>query len=251
MVHATPYLTFIDKMTTTYLSSHRTPFATITPDSVMVEKGGLLIGASTSFGTLFTHPAIQRYHALHMALRTMCNPASRRQKMVSQVLGQDMEVQGTAAALMALNAELTLVRHLGERTLSLEDYFHHEEAKLSLGETVRSFFIPETAPESSGYQSVDYLRSGQAVCGVAVWAHCPYDTLEDVRIVLSGCTPHPIPLRRISAALLGKELFSERIEEATRKLGEERLMLHNPSLTLGSPLFNLSRTLIKRALLTL
>ncbi len=233
------------------LATSRNHFPTHTSESVMEQEGGLLIGATTSFDTLSRNPAIHDYPALAMALRTMVNTASRRQKLLHKVLLPDAEVQGTAAALMALNTQLVVARPMGERTIRLATYFSQDSGGLKPGEVVRSFFIPKAIRESSVYQSVDYLRSGQAVCAVAIWAQRSLDIFEDVRIVLSGCTYRPVPLSRISAALQGKECIPERIDEAIQKLGEERLTLYNPSLTLGSHLFYLSKTLIKRALLTL
>ncbi|TDB64020.1 FAD binding domain-containing protein [Arundinibacter roseus] len=220
-------------------------------DAVIEKDGGLLIGASTTFETLFKNPLVREYTALYMALKTSTSPVCRRDKTLGRVLYQDREAQGLAAALMAFDATLFVLGPRGERVISLIDYLTLENTPLTPGETVRHFFVSGEARQSSVYQSVDYLRTGQPLCGVATWASRQNDVLEQVRIVLSGCTPVPIPLRRVSASLCGKECSTEQIEAATRKLGEERLMLYNPSITIGSHLFNLAKTLIKRAVLTL
>jgi CO/xanthine dehydrogenase FAD-binding subunit len=237
--------------TAMYPAFYRNLYSKAISDGAMEHSGGLVIGASTSFGTLVRNPAVREYAALHMALRTMANTTNRREKTLLRALLPDKEVQGTAAALTALDARLSVVRPHGERIISLIDYFGQEKRGIQPGETVRSFVVPQAVRASSVYQSVDYLRSGVAICGVAIWARRSQDTFGEVRVVLSGCTPHPVLLPRIGAALHGQECVAEGIEKAIRKLEEEPLTIHNPLLTQGSHLFNLSKTLIKRALLTL
>lgn len=186
-----------------------------------------------------------------MALRHLVAPMSRQKKTMCRVLCGDAEVQGVAAALMALDAQLILTSPRGERIVNLLDYFGQQENVLGYNEVVRSFFVSNETRQKSVYQSVDYLRSGQAVCGVAVWVRCSHDVVDDIRIVLSGCLPFPVVLPHIAAALRGHECTAARAEEATRKLGQERLLVYNPTLKMGSHLFNLTQTLIKRAVLTI
>lgn len=222
-------------------------------DAVIEGGEGLTIGAFTTFESLFNHPAIQNYSALYMALRNVSNPVSRRLKMIGKVLNPDVSSQGVAAALMAHGAEISIVGPGGSRSLNLHHYFslHQDSHALHAGEKVKSFFIPAVGGEGSVYQSVDYLRTGQAVCGVAAWAQKNHEILEEVRIVLSGCTAFPIYLERISGFMQGHECNPEKIEKITQRLGEERLVVYTSKLMIGSHLFNLSKTLIKRALMTL
>ncbi|MPR35314.1 hypothetical protein [Salmonirosea aquatica] len=201
--------------------------------------------------TLQRHPMVRDFPALDMALRSVATPNNQRLKDLRAILGRETAFQGLAAALMVLDARLIVQGPRGEREISAGHYMSPEGLGLAPGEAPVGFYLAEAGRYSSGYQSVGYLRSGQAVCGVAAWARKSDDTLEEVRIVLSGCTPVPIPLHRVSAALAGKECTVRGIEEATLRLGEERLRLYNPSLTLGSHLFNLAKTLIRRAVLTL
>jgi len=226
-------------------------FALSGSDTVVEKDDSLVIGATATFGSVFQHPAVKQFPALYMALRHLTAPMSRQKKSIGRVLCGDAEAQGPAAALLALDAQLLITRPRGERIISLLDYFGHEESTLAYNEVVRSFVVSNETRLKSVYQSVDYLRSGQAVCGVAVWVRCYQDVVEDIRIVLSGCVPFPVLLPHIAAALRGHECTADRAEEATRKLGQERLLVYNPSLKMGSHLFNLSRTLIKRAVLTI
>ena len=228
-----------------------TLFASSGSDTVLEKEGNLVIGSTATFGAVFQHPAVKQFPALYMALRHLSAPLSRQKKTMGRVLSSDAEAQGPAAALMALDAQLFITRPRGERMISMLDFFGQEGSALAFNEVVRSFFLSNGSLQKSVYQSVDYLRSGQPVCGVAVWGYGQHDVIEDIRIVLSGCVPFPLMLPHISAALRGQECTAERAEEATRKLGQERLLLYNPSLKMGSHLFNLSKTLIKRALLTI
>ncbi len=237
---------------------HRKPNPLPVPADVSVEPdGGLRIGLTVSFQALAQQPCVWYYPALQMALRSLLQPTATRQGDMRQVLSGEAEVQGLAAALIALDTELFITGPIRERSIGLLKYLSLDSLKLRAEEVITDFYIPNTpssrfrpgSQQNSNYQSIDYLRSGQAVCGVAVWARKSGDTLDEVRLVLSGCTRLPAPLRRVSAALRGKDCSTENIEQATRKLGEERLTLYNPELTLGSHLFNLSKTLIKRAVL--
>lgn len=232
-------------------SNKSTQFSSSGSDAVLEQDGSLVIGATATFGSVFHHPAVRHFPALYMALRHLVAPMSRQKKSMGRVLCGDPEAQGAAAALMALDAQLILTSPRGERILSMLDYFGQEGSALGYNEVVRRFFVSSENRQKSVYQSVDYLRSGQAVCGVAVWVRCSQDIIEDIRIVLSGCIPFPVVLPHIADALRGHECTADRAEEATRKLGQERLLVYNPSLKLGSHLFNLAQTLIKRAVLTI
>ncbi len=237
---------------------HHKPSPLPIPADVSVEPdGGLRIGLAVSFEALAQQPCVWNYPALQMALRSLLQSNAARHGNMRQVLGEEGAVQGLAAALIALDAELLVTGPIRERSVGLVKYLSLDGMKLRAGEVITDFYIPNTpsvrfrpgSQQNSNYQSIDYLRSGQAVCGVAVWARKSGDTLDEVRLVLSGCTRLPAPLRRVSAALRGKDCSAESIEQAIQKLGEERLTLYNPDLTLGSHLFNLSKTLIRRAVL--
>ncbi len=235
-----------------YLKPNQLPV----PADVSVEpEGGWRIGLTVSFGALAQQPYVRNFPALQMALRSLAASSATRHVDMRQILRGEVAVQGLAAALMALDAEVRITGPIRERSVGLVKYLSLDGVKLMADEVIHDFFIPSAASpksrpgstQNSNYQSIDYLRSGQAVCGVAVWARKSGDTLDDVRLVLSGCTRLPAPLRRVGMALRGHDCSSESIEQAMRRLGEERLTLYNPDLTLGSHLFNLSKTLIKRA----
>ncbi len=224
----------------------------LSADEIVVEKdGGLLIGMLATVETLQRHSMVREFPALDMALRGVATPNSQRLKDLRTVLNRETAFQGLAAALMVLDARLVVRGPMGERMISPNYYLSLEGMGLGPDETTTGFYLADAGRHNSGYQSVGYLRSGQAVCGVAAWARKSGDTLEEVRIALSGCTPVPVSLNQVSAALVGKECTIRWIEEATLRLGEERLRLYNPSLVLGSHLFNLAKTLIRRAILTL
>lgn len=220
-------------------------------------EGGMRICATTPLEAMSQWPMIREFPALQMALRGVVASSTYRQAVVRRILDGEVSLQGLAAALIALDAELFVTGPIRERSISLAKYLTMDSVKLRTDEVITDFFLPKTpssrsalsSHESSTYQSVDYLRSGQAVCGVAAWARKSGNTLEEVRIVLSGCTQIPVPLKRVSDALRGKEYTPSHIEAAIRKLGEERLTLYNPELTHGNHLFNLAKTLIKRALI--
>ncbi|MFB9295176.1 FAD binding domain-containing protein [Persicitalea jodogahamensis] len=230
----------------------------LSPAETAVEvNGGLQIGASMTMETLARFPAAQAFPALQMALRSLIVSSAHREAKLCNVLTGEGEVQGLAAALIALDAELFVTGPIRERAISLRKYLSLDGLKISDDESITDFFLPKSSlpksqsgsKESSNYQSVDYLRSGQALCGVAAWARKSGETLEEVRLVLAGCTQVPVSLKRVSAALRGRESTPSHIEAAIRKLGEERLTLYNPELTMGSHLFNLTKTLIKRAVI--
>jgi CO/xanthine dehydrogenase FAD-binding subunit len=219
--------------------------------NLLPDDGGLVIDSSMTFDALCHHPKVKAFSALQMALRILCAQQTQRQKSIGQVLYQDAAYQGFWGALLALDAQLVLDHFGSERVLSLSKVFDPQNQWLKTGEKVKGFYISQKFCEHSVYQSVDYLRSGQAVCGVAAWAYKTNGTIDNVRIILSGCTPVPVYLERMSNIMIGRECTMEEIEKAIQRLEEERLVLQNPQLVIGSHLFNLSKTLIKRALMTL
>ncbi len=234
-----------------YSASNMNLYSFSGTDAVTKGDGGLLVGATTTFESLFKHPEIYQYAAIFMALRNVNNAATRRQKMVGRVLSPDFASQGLAAAMMALDTQLLIAGSGETRATTLSHFCTKDLCVLRPGETVKRFFIPEYNCQNSVYHSVDFLPSGQALCGVAAWAYKTNGTIDNVRIILSGCTPVPVYLERMSNIMIGRECTMEEIEKAIQRLEEERLVLQNPQLVIGSHLFNLSKTLIKRALMTL
>lgn len=159
----------------------------------------------------------------------------------------------SAAALIALNAQVRIRSTVGGRTVPIEDFFtlptddHRRENVLEPGELILGFTLP--APEA-GSRSV-YLKAMDrkawafALVGVAVSVTVRDGRISDARVVLGGVAPIPRRVTRVEEALRGAVPDSSLFRRmATLALEDAQPLRRNAYKVV------LARTMIERALST-
>lgn len=128
----------------------------------------------------------------------------------------------TAAALVALEAEVRITGPGGTRAVPLEDFFVtpekdvRKETSLERGEILMEVVVPVPAPGSvSSYRKVRARNSWDfALAGVAIVLGMSGGTVKKCRVVLSGAAPIPWRSREAEQALQGQSLGAEVIARA-------------------------------------
>jgi xanthine dehydrogenase YagS FAD-binding subunit len=158
------------------------------------------------------------------------------------------------SALVALDAELRLRGPLGERTLSVEEFFtlpqenHRQETQLGTDELILSIHIPTLPQNTKGIylKAMDRKVWAFALVGVAARLTMQEDAVTDARLVLTGVAPVPWRLHAAEQQLTGSRLDVSAIAQvAELALSEACPLQHNGYKV------PLARNLIRRALQTL
>jgi carbon-monoxide dehydrogenase medium subunit len=132
----------------------------------------------------------------------------------------------TAPALIALGATVKIASVVGEREISLEEFFKGPgQTVMGAEEILTEVTIPKTGPRLVG----EYIKFSPremmdlAYVGVAVAYHLnkPNNEVDDVRIVLGAVAPTPIRAKRAEAALEGQILIEASAEKAGQIAAEE------------------------------
>ena len=139
-----------------------------------------------------------------------------------------------APALMALDAEVTLVSEKAERTLSLEDLYNNDGIdylKRRPDEVLTDIRIP------SGFRSTYWkLRRRGAfdfpVLGVGAAIRSSGEIIEEARIALGAVASRPFLVDKANQFLRGKPLTDEVIEEASRLVASRAKPMDNADLDL-------------------
>lgn len=120
-------------------------------------------------------------------------------------------------ALLAYDAELTLVSGRGERRIPYRD-FHtsYKKTALAPGELIRSVCLPRRFSEYVAHARKVGTRNAQAIAKVCIAAlgRTTGDRLEDIRIAVGSVAPFPIRLSRVEQTLQGRRLDERLIRSA-------------------------------------
>jgi xanthine dehydrogenase YagS FAD-binding subunit len=156
-----------------------------------------------------------------------------------------------AAALLALDAEVRLRGPMGERTLSLADFFtlpqenHRRETQIAPDELLLSIHIPKLPQDtrSTYLKAMDRKVWAFALVGVAAYLRMDGDRIAETRIVLSGVAPIPWRLTAAEQMLIG-----QRPDKATFARVAQTALAQAHPLEHNGYKVPLAQTLIERAL---
>jgi len=222
------------------------------------EDEGLKIGALTTIRKMETSPIFKKspYTALAEAAHAFGTVAIRNTATVGGNICNALPSADTPPALVALDASVMTSGPLGKRDLPLEKFFLGvRKTALERDELLTEIQIP--AP--SRHTGTAFLKFGRtsvdlALVNTAVRVTLEGEILKDVRIVVGGGVgPTLVRSRKAEATLIGKkkgEINETTIEKATKEIPEE--LTPRPTSVRGSGFYkkDLSKVLVKRALLT-
>ena len=125
-----------------------------------------------------------------------------------------------APALMALGAEVALLSTEGERRIPLSDLYTND-GQFYLTKRPEELLTSIHLPDQAGWRSTYWkLRRRDSIdfpiLGTAIALRMSGDTAEDVRIVLGAVASRPLAVPEAEAALKGRQLTDDAIDEAAR-----------------------------------
>jgi carbon-monoxide dehydrogenase medium subunit len=193
-------------------------------DDIRVESSGAI-----RVGPLVTHGAVARspyfrswYPVLADACASVGAPQVRNLGSLGGNLGNASPAADAASALLALGARLEIAGPGRTRLLPVEEFFLSPgRTVLERGEIISGIILPEPARRSA------YLKLGRrkameiAVVGVAVSLEMEKDVVTGCRVGLAAVAPTPLRARQAEAALTGRALTPETVEQAARTSAAE------------------------------
>lgn len=156
------------------------------------------------------------------------------------------------AAMLALEAQMTLMQRAGTRTLTAADFFVDLlTTAMENNEILTEIRVPANAPRSGGaYCKVLQPASGFALTGVAAQVTLGADnTLQRVAVGITGVSSKPFRASATETALQGQRATAETIAQAATKAADGVEALEDIHASAEYRL-HLARVYTKRALQT-
>ena len=168
-------------------------------------SSGVTLGAGVTMSAILRDRTLSQ---LHTVARSVGGPAIRNMASVGGNLFAPPPYGDLAAALLALDAQVTLGS--GAMT-SLESLL---DGRGSFREIVTAVQIPSLSRHVLKYRKVSRVKpKGVSVMSIAVRITGYGSSVQDARVVFSGMGPHALRSRAAENALRGK-LLDERVADA-------------------------------------
>jgi len=184
------------------------------------------MGDYIAIGALTTHHEVE-YSAL---LRNACPLLP---KVASHIGDRQVRNRGTIggslahadpsadypAAMLALGATVQAQGSGGKRGINADDLFTGLfSTALNSNEILTAVHVPKTDAKGSGvaYAKFPHPASRYAVAGVAVWVNIQNDTVQDIRIGVTGAADHAQRATKAEAALKGKPMNEDNVAAAAK-----------------------------------
>jgi carbon-monoxide dehydrogenase medium subunit len=173
-----------------------------------VGDGRLRIGALTTLSALLADPILRAAHVpgvLADAVSAIGDVQLRNRATIGGTLASAERGSDLSAALLALNASMTVAGHSGRRTLPVEDFLAGG-SPLQRGELIVSVDVAP-AEQGSAYEKFTDRANLQAICGVAVSVSLSAaGPVRRCRVAVSGAMPFPRRLPEVEDAVVGAAL---------------------------------------------
>ncbi len=181
--------------------------------------GGLTIGAMVTQYTLETSPLVrERFPILADAAAVIASPPIRRQGTIGGNLCHADPTGDPPAALIALGAEVEVVRANRQRRVPVAELFaDYMETTLESDELLTAVHVPAPAPHTgAAYQKHRMRGVDTALVGAGVRLTLADDgqTCRDVGIGLVGAGATPLRAVAAEAALCGRAVTDDTLREA-------------------------------------
>ncbi|MGE5218953.1 MAG: FAD binding domain-containing protein [Chloroflexota bacterium] len=182
-------------------------------------KDGLRIGACARHRDIELSPVVKKhYPLLHETFRKVAQPRIRNMGTVGGNLAAGDPLTDPGASLIALDAEVTLARSKGKRTLPLDQFFiDYYQTALEPGELLTEIRVPP--PARPGWSHIKFTpRSVEdfATVGIALTLKAKDGVCDDIRIGLNSVSSTIVHARKAEEVLRGKPVT----DAALREIGE-------------------------------
>jgi CO/xanthine dehydrogenase FAD-binding subunit len=186
-------------------------FIEVTPDAI-------IIGSGSTFTDIRNHPVIaNEFSILAQAASWTGSIANQNRGTLGGNIVNASPAADSPPALLAYDAEVTLVSTRGPRTLPYRD-FHlaYKETALEPDELLHSITISRNLKGYKAYIRKVGTRNAQAISKIAIaaLARTKKGHIEDIRIGAASVREYPARLTATERSLIGKAITPETIAAA-------------------------------------
>ena len=192
---------------------------------IEVSGDAITIGAGSTFTDIRNHPVIaEEFPLLTQAASWTGSIANQNRATIGGNIVNASPAADTPPALLAYDAELTLISSSGERTIPYRD-FHlaYKKTALAPGELLHSITILSNFSGYKTYIRKVGTRNAQAISKVALAAiaRISDNTIEDIRIAAASLREVPTRLYATEQSLINQPITHETITQARATLINE------------------------------
>ncbi len=177
------------------------------------------IGSLTTLNTILRTDIIKKkapllYHAVY----NMASWQIRVRATIGGNLCNASPAADTAPPLLVYDAELVLTSVDGDRIVSIHEFFKGpRKTVLKKNELLREIRIPIESNYGYAYRKLGRRNAFTlSVVSVATMVKISDDVYKDVRIALNSIAPTPVRARNVEKYLIGKRIYEQYINEASR-----------------------------------
>lgn len=188
-------------------------------DQIFEEDEVIHIGAMTTFDTIENSSLIrEKTPVLHLAAASVGNAQVRNRGTIGGNLANASPAADSAPPLLALDCEVVLTSHAGERVLPLTAFFLDlEKTAIEADELLKEIRIPLNGSKAlpSSFIKLGKRKAAclSVVCTAVVLAHSS-GVCTKARIGIGAVAPTPMRAKAAEAFLEGKTLSDQVIAEA-------------------------------------
>ncbi len=193
-------------------------------------KGIRDAGDQLAIGALTTHAEIEHSELVRTHCRVLSETAGligdlqvRNRGTIGGSLAHADPAADYPATILALGAEIDAVSANGKRTIKADDFFTGLlTTALNPDEIITEVRVPKTSQDGTGaaYKELQHPASRYAVVGVAVWLRMDGNTVDDVRVGVTGATDHAVRATAMEDELRGKTLDHALMDSASARASE-------------------------------
>lgn len=192
---------------------------------VMLEDGGLRIGALTRHADMLTHPLIGAYAPLlREAAPHVAHPAIRNRGTIGGNIALADPASEFPAMLLAMDARVEIFGPAGFRQVPADDYFLDlYQTAVEPGEIVTAILVPP-APAGTviAMDELARRRGDYAMVGAGLQGRFSSDgTVDALRIAFFSVGATPVRAKGAEAAIIGHGLDADTIAKAQRALDDD------------------------------
>jgi aerobic carbon-monoxide dehydrogenase medium subunit len=196
-------------------------------DYIRYDEGdGLRIGALTTHRTVETSAVVKEKCPMLAAMEhSLASIAVRNWGTVGGSLAHADPASDLATTLLALGAQVALVKPNGQRVVSLDDFFvDYFETALGVDEILTEIHIPNLGQGGGYYYKFARRATDLAVASVAVYLILdPHkkDLCKDIRIAMGSVGPTPLRSRKGEDLLRGQTITESVMDDVARACVED------------------------------
>lgn len=178
----------------------------------------LVIGALTTHDDVAHDPLIAEHAALlAKAAETVADPQVRHRGTFGGALAHADPAGDMPAAVVALDATMTIVGPDGERTVSAAEFFTDLfTTALSERELLTQIRVPKHTGWGSHYEKFTRVAQQWSIVAVAATVKAEGGTIAEAKVGLTNMGSTPIRARAVEQALVGRPATDETVRAAAQ-----------------------------------